>query len=347
MKIIVIVTVILIILGIFWLNQYEYDTEINYHKKLNPKYYKDFTFEMEEKHKDPYLFNQIENGKRIAKNSKIVMCCLARNIEKNYINMKNKLEYIGNQFKDYKIIIVENDSIDYTRDFFVRWSIQNKNVVLLNCMNFGNFFCKLKTQTGYDYGTTSTNRIYRMAKYREECLNYIKQNLSDYEYMLVVDFDLNGNQCMDGIFHSLSKEDWDAVFINGHVPVQGTFGKYTIPYDQMAYADIGTNFDYNINKSKYLHFLIFIYNMIIHSFKTRYDNTHFIPVKSAFNGFALYKINSIKDCSYLGNNLCEHLNLNLQMHKNKKKLYINKLWRGYFDIAGPGSLINILKTHFK
>ena len=82
-----------------------------------------------------------------------------------------------------------------------------------------------------------------------------------------------------------------------------------------------------------------------------YDN-QMIPVKSAFNGYGLYKIKSIMNSSYLGNLQCEHLNLAKDMINNKKKLFINPLWVGYFNKQGPkGGLIyqiyDITKTKYK
>jgi hypothetical protein len=40
--------------------------------------------------------------------------------------------------------------------------------------------------------------------------------------------------------------------------------------------------------------------------------------------------------TYIGNEkLCEHVNLNMCMHLNGEKIYINPLWKGYFTRQGP------------
>lgn len=340
---------ILIILGIIivgiTLNHFDHNSEINYHKKLNPKYYENISFEMDEKYKNDEIYNNIETGKNIAKNSKIVICSLARNIESCFQDTKKKFEFIGNNFDKYKIVIFENDSKDNSRSLIKNWTKENPNVILLDCLKFGDYDCNLKTKTGYEYGMTSRDRIKKMAMYREEYLNYVKTNLNSYDYMLVSDFDLNGNQSMDGMFHSLSKKDWDAVFINGHNPFEGTFGRITGIYDGMAYVDINSKLKYNFNNN-FVNILISIYNIILQNCKVNLSKQCFIPVKSAFNGYGLYKIDSIKNSSYIDDYYCEHLNLNLDLYKKNKKLYINKLWKGYFEPQGPGSCIDIIKSQF-
>ena len=329
-------------------NHIEHASKIEYHKLLNNNYYKNDTFEMVEKYKNKEIYNNIENGKHIAKNSKLAICCLARNIEGNFNNMKKNIEYIGKHFSNYKVVIFENDSEDNSRKLLFNWTKENSNIILLDCLNYGdyNHQCKLKTKKGYDYGAVSYDRINRMAKYREECLNYVKTNLNSYDYMLVVDFDLKGNQSIDGLFHSLAYKNWDAIFINGRIPLEGTFGTYTIIYDGMAYADINNDFNYNINNNSFKKLLLLLFNTQNQNYKMN-KNICFVPVKSAFNGYGLYKIDSIKDSSYIGDNYCEHLNLNLDLYKQNKKLYINKLWKGYFNVQGPGSVIDFINSHFK
>lgn len=340
--------IIILFISSVILNYIENSSNIEYHKLLNKNYYINETFEMEEKYKNQEIYNNIENGKIIAKNSKLAICCLARNIKSNFENMKKKLEHIGKYFSNYKIVIFENDSEDNSRELLFNWSKENLNVTLLDCLNYDdyNHQCKLKTKKGYDYGSVSYDRINRMAKYREECLKYVKQNLNSYDYMLVVDFDLKGNQSMDGLFHSLAYKNWDAIFINGRIPLEGTFGTCTIIYDGMAYADINNDYNYDINNNSIKKLFLLMLNTQNQNYKMN-TNKCFVPVKSAFNGYGLYKIDSIKDSSYIGNNYCEHLNLNLDLYKNNKKLYINKLWKGYFNVQGPGSFIDFIKSHFK
>jgi hypothetical protein len=177
-----------------------------------------------------------------------------------------------------------------------------------------------------------------MATYREQYLDYVKNNLSDYDYMLVVDFDLQGNSSIDGLFHSIANENWDAIFINGKTGAYGFFGLVIFTYDGLAFIDIDSDFD--VLGNSYTTTLKNVLNMTC-KLKNRYD---LYPCKSAFNGYGLYKINSLikYKASYIGDQLCEHSNLTKNIVQNNGKIFINPLWYGYFNIQGPGGLIDLI-----
>lgn len=300
----------------------EFKRKINFHKVLHPKKYNILTLE-------EYDNKNSTSGKNIAKNSRIAICSLGRNISKSFSSNSKNFEYIGEQFGDYKIVFFENDSVDNSRDLLTNWATENKNVVLLDCCNLGSCDCKLKTKKGYDIGWNSTERMSAMSDYRNKYLNYVKNNLPDYDYMLVVDFDLDGAASIEGIYDSLYQTDWDAIFCNGKFPIPGTFGLVLMTYDALAFVDI--NKDYKVKITNYE----LLKNYITINGK---KDINMMPVKSAFNGCGLYKVNSIKNCSYDGNLSCEHANLAKQIYDGNGKLYINKNWSGYFGIQGPETI---------
>ena len=316
---------LIIIIIIFYLisTLIESHYKINYHKYWNPNLYKLPAVT----NIDNININNINKGKQIANNSNIVICGLARNISKHLEDTKIKMEYIGKQFKNYKILIFENDSEDNTRELLKKWSIDNLNIILLDCCQLNDCECKLKKKKGYEYGTFSNDRLKNMAIYRQQYINYINKNLSDYDYMLVTDFDLIGVININGLYDSLSKNDWDGIFCNGTVPMYGSYGLITVTcYDALALI---------INKDDpYKNDLInLIYRYYI--VKKKSKQYHYLPVISAFNGYGIYKIKSIKDCTYIGNSdLCEHLNFNKCLIDKNSKLFINFKWIGYFDIQG-------------
>lgn len=282
--------------------------------------------------KDKEFINNANKGRSIALNSKIAICCLVRNNSNIFEKTKARIEYIAQHFKEYKIIIFENDSTDKSRELIKNWSNINNNVILLNCCHLQNCDCKLKTKKGYEYGSFTKERLCKMALYRQEYLNYVLYNLNHYDYMLVIDFDLDGNANLDGLFDSLNKSNWGGIFCNGQVPLYGTLGTKTIIYDSIATVfieeDYNKMFDYNILK-KYLDM----------NTKTNQEKNHFIEVKSSFNGYGIYKIKSLSDCSYIGNdNICEHINLAKCLHDKGEKLFINSYWLGYFNIQGDSPL---------
>jgi hypothetical protein len=126
---------------------------------------------------------------------------------------------------------------------------------------------------------------------------------------------------INGLMHSISQNNWDAIFINGRSSCRGCLGLLTYAYDSLAY----------VNKTQSNQ----IYNSVVMNYKLL-TNNNLIKVKSAFNGVGLYKISSILKASYISNEpICEHIKLHKSMIKNgKNKLYLNPQWIGYFDTQG-------------
>jgi hypothetical protein len=295
---------------------------------LHPECYDDVNHGDIELDKDDYppkIFKDIEKGKDMAKNKTIAICGLCRNTETSLPKMKKKLESLGSKFKDYEIVLFENDSTDNTRELIKEWCKENDKVILLECDEAKD--CKLNEKHGYD--GSNNRRLEKMANFRERYLKYVKEK--EFDYMLVVDMDLEGNQVIDGIFNSIghTDQDWGAIFINGRVawPII----QCSHLYDSLAFIpeNIPDN-DLELPATGRNKFNLLLANLNL------YNKTELHEVKSAFAGFGLYKVPALKNCSYIGNNnLCEHVNLNICMYKQGEKLYINPLWKGYFNRQGP------------
>jgi len=319
------------------LAEFECYTKYNFHQYWNPDLYNGNTFYFDDTVDEKYHMMSYR-GRKIAKHKKIVICGLARNVMKNIEIKLQKLSFLGRHFKDYRIVCFENDSSDGSRDFLKKYSKKNNKFILLNCCNMGSCCCKLKKQEGYSLGQFSKGRMENMAIFREEYVKYIKKYLSGYDYVLVTDFDLQGNHSFDGFFMSLIN-NYDATYANGRTSMRGLFGSTTIAYDCLAYLDIDSDFSPG--------------NLILDAMRNYYlmnkkINDHvIIPVKSAFNGYALYKMHAFLDGSYLGDPICEHVNFSKKLHKNGHKQCINSLWESYSDIQGPGGIVQIIKQIHK
>ena len=333
LKILVIAVLIFIVLFLI-----DYYSNINFIEYTHSEYYNEKPVYFDDNVSIDIKQKSLQ-GRILSKEKKIVLCGLARNVEKVINESIKKLEFIGEHFKDYKIVIFENDSSDNTRNLIKEYSMKNNKIILLNCIHLGSEECILKNKIGYEYGITSKNRINKMAQYREEYLNYVKKNLLDYDYMLVCDLDLGGNHCIDGLFTSIAKSNWDAIYINGRTTYWGMYGLLTIPYDSMAYINCESDY---VNNSDLLT-LIFNYSSMNNDIN---NSDEFYEVKSAFNGYGLYKISSIKNASYIGDSICEHNNLAKNIYDNCGYQYINKYWVGIFNIQGTNNPLLYL-TNFK
>jgi hypothetical protein len=331
-----IIWIILIILLLFlvFLNA---DKITNLHQKTNPEYYRDPFFNVNGVKQEDVLI-----GKRMALKNKIVLCGLCRNIEKNVSKNIELMEMVGSQFMDYKIVLFENDSDDQTREIIKNHSIHNPNVILLDC-GPNNPDCKLKEINLYDYGQLSSQRIGKMGFFRNQYHQYIKNNLSDYDYVMMIDMDLEGYFNMDGLFETIAKPSWDAVFVNGRVD----FVLGSMMYDSLAYVKSDGNYDdflfdqqNNHNKFK------FTKNFLSNLFEIK-ENNKWIPVKSAFNGCAIYKMETVLSSNFDGNSICEWINFHRNASANgKNRFYLSRDWVMYVGFQGP-SPRKIVSTFFK
>lgn len=305
---------------------------MNMHEKINPDMYA-LTYNPE---LPSVIMEDVKKGEAIASASKIAICCLARNCEKLVAKNVKRLESIGKQFSEYKIVIFENDSSDNTRELF-----KKENVDLIKCDKLGSTECIFKYKEGYTYGLTASSRIKKMGFYREQYLDHVKNHYSHYDYMLVVDFDLDGGTNLNGLFHSLSQKDCGAISINGRIHVIGTFGAVSGAYDALAF--ISKENDYNDYKLSNNSIKSVVKNYISMNY-TLYNTHELVEVKSAFNGYTLYKMDALKNTSYNGDYQCEHINLAESISRNGFKIYINPLWKGHFNQQGPsGGLVTLTR----
>lgn len=326
MKCIYILKIIFIILFIIIIVLHEYELFGNLHRRIYPQYYNDGYFKV----KDINYFD-VRKGKEISSGKRIVFCGLCRDI--GHIISKNieLFEKTGKYFKDYRIILFENDSKDNTRDIIKQKRSKNDKIILLDCGE-QNPNCIYKDKRMYDYGSLSSKRIERMSHFRNQYMNYINTFLSDYEYVMMMDMDLEGYFNYYGLMETIAKDNWDAVFSNGRMGMVGTFGFMDCMYDGMAYVDHTTPIEKIANNQSSIE----VFKKFI---KMQTLNDKWIPVKSAFNGCGIYKMSSIKNISFRPNYSCEWIGFHHQMSINgHNKLFIARDWKIYSGKQGDSFL---------
>lgn len=266
----------------------------------------------------------IQRGKNIASQSSVVICCLCRDIEDRFNVSKSRMEKLGNFFGQYAIVIFENDSKDKSRELLKDWSKDNPHVHVLDCPDTEN--CQFKAKQGYkiDHG----DRIRNMCFFRNRYLNHVKKHYTHYDYMIVYDFDLEGGFLESGIYDSLGREEeWDGIFANGRMPLP-PFGAQTFMYDALAFMKDEKSYN----------------QTILTRFWDQYQlkgdiGAPLIPVMSAFNGLAIYKMSSILDSRYIiAPKSCGHVGLHDNMRQNNHdKLFINPSMLLYAGMQGPAN----------
>ena len=264
--------------------------------------------------------NKVQMGYDIAKTKTLLIICLARDVENNIEMSRNKLESIGNDFLDYKIVLFENDSDDESRVLLKGWMNENENVELMDCCDMGSCDCLLKNAKGYEMGSYSYNksRIDKMRFYREKLLRYATNKYYYYDYVMVYDFDISGIVYKDGLMTSFSSnKDWDMVCANGLQSFPKIVNHGLVIYDSLAFIPDHINYNHSLS-------LIQLDREQM-KLKKHKIGSELVKCKSGFNGIAIYRMEALLNSTYMNSKkYCEHIDLHQDMYnKGYDKIYFN------------------------
>ncbi len=311
----------------------------NFHQLFYPHLYQTHFYEDSlncKKEKLDEFKKQVIKGRQKMSQETVVFAGLARDLEKELPQTIERIKITAELFKDYRVVVFENDSKDGTRDLLKDWARQDNKVILVECA--GNTECKFGEKSMYEIGPFSMNRMQKMANFRNYYLKLIKKRFSHFDYLLVLDMDLDGPWSNDGIAQTIAHGDWDGIFAYGLHSLPGTFATYLTLYDGLAY--VGNNSSYQDAATPIVNYLKM--NFLDLRGVQRCDD--FIPVKSSFSGMAIYKMKSIKNAWYNASRLCEHVGFHEQMAKGGHgKFYINPSLTLFSGHQGPP---NALKLFF-
>lgn len=343
----IIITLITIVLLGFGFEYYLWRTyNINIHQFFFTKMYKktdlsEHLFSCTDAERNSYnKFVQI--GKERMRNQTVVIAGLARNCAKNLPATIERIELTGKAFKDYRVVIFENDSADGTRDVIKAWAAHNNRVILLDCTNAPD--CKFGHQPLYNFGLMGTGRISKMAAFRNTYLELIKQYFSSYDYLMVVDIDLQGPWSLNGVMNSIGHDNWDAICAYGLMTLIGTWGTVFMMYDALAY--VGKQDETGPTMSP---FDLMRHYLRINFWDTFGVNecTGLVPVKSGFGGLAIYKMPAIQNAWYSGG-ICEHIAFHEHMaHNGYDKIFMNPALVILSGHQGPPNFLDVflIKAH--
>lgn len=226
-------------------------------------------------------------------------CCICgtvRNCEPYLNKVFENIEKIGSLFDDYTIIIYYDKSSDNSLQVLKEY--QNKNTKL---------FIYINKEPLSEY------RTFRIAKGRNTCLNFIKENQTEFPYFIMMDLDdVNSKEVnIEPIKKVLNRDDWDSVSFNK--PVYYDIWALSIKPYYLSCAHIGGEAGNAMSK--------YIINILNNAKKD-----DLIECASAFNGFAIYRTEKFLNCYYYG-----RLNLSL-LPKDLIKQNID-LFKGKFDFS--------------
>lgn len=216
----------------------------------------------------------------------LVICGIARNDGETLPRTIRRLEKTGRLFRDYRVVVFENDSTDRTPALLRQWEAENDRVMILS-------------ESLLDLPVLSSGRFPLLAYCRNRYLDYLKgsRDLGGFEYVMVVDMDLKGGWSLDGLASSFAETGWDAMAANsiGYHNLRRTY------YDKLA-----------LQPQSVLKTGLF-YRLCGEGWQFR-RNGPLAPVRSAFGGLCLYRREALLSRRYSGSfggrETCEHQALN-------------------------------------
>jgi len=252
---------------------------------------------------------EVDDTRRVLKNKTIVIAGLIMNGASQITEMRRRCMDMVVLFKDYRIVIVENNSIDNTREMLLKWVEEDPKVTIL-CQDAVSVNTPTCDIPNFMYsGTVSDSsprpeRIARMAFLRNVYMDHIQQYLSSFDFMCVMDLDLRGELYIDGFVHGfreLLKRDTDAVSCNGVIRRDDGF----YYYDSFAFIDEYDPIMWENISEKSTH------DNWVHIHVTHRYSSQMIPdkVRSAFGGISIYKLGSVLKNRYNYSSThycCEH-----------------------------------------
>lgn len=205
---------------------------------------------------------------------KILICGVCKNVASSIENTIQNAEKLGGFFKDYAVIIYENNSFDKTVGLFSEWAKKNPHVVFITE--------RVKEK---DLPASRTEKI---ARARNIVLAHAKDSqYADFSYLVMVDLDFSHPWPIERIIQTIEgPNDWDCVTANG-VNQKGEY------YDRYALRNERFPFGPEILDTWWWKEAADI--KLFFSEKEKRASAY-----SAFGGLAIYKTKSILPFSYSG-----------------------------------------------
>lgn len=265
-------------------------------------------------------------GYKLAENKKIIIAGLARDIKQDLIKNFERISKVWSKpFKDYRVLVFENDSNDGTAEFLEHY-MKKVNPKFIKIDIPADLTDKMKSDgSAVQHGLFSVTRFKKMAYFRNLIVNEIRKNYSDFDYVWWIDLDLKGTVSMDGVMTNFGFAadgyDWDMMSGMGLAgKILDKTGKELCYYDTLAYIPYGKK---SIVKQDYIRG--FFRTMTIHEYKIPERGTPPIQVLSAFGGSSIYKMKVVLDerINYSGEE-CEHICYHKKMIElGYDKIFIN------------------------
>lgn len=235
----------------------------------------------------------LEIGKDEMKKHKVVFSGITRDNAKELPVVIKHLEETGSYFKDYRVIIFENDSEDGTQNILQDWKLINPRVKIIS----------------KNYSNKKRPSIAFLAEARNHYLTELKANpeYKDFDLVMVVDLDMKYGWDMRGLLHSFSHFPmWEAICSNGIYTHSGRM------WDAFSFRS--SQFPADASNPEYWRAAQRIYPV----------GSPLMKVTSCFGGLTFYKRSYIENCQYASlNEECEHIAFHECLQRQGGRMFMN------------------------
>lgn len=286
-------------------------------------------------------YKSVDSGFKKMATRSCVVCGIARDCESALRHtMIPQVERLISYFDDYYLCIIENDSKissgDTTPEILKEWGQKHEKKSHIVCetnneIRLGGWGAK---------SDRGAKRMGVLSKYRNKVLSHVHKYCRNFDYMIVLDWDLENGFSINGIAHTIDTFDkidnWGAVTSMG---VRGRRGftrrrrarlkKY---WDTWAYRDENNYCEFNEKVHK---------NALKH--ENNYIGSNIIKIGSGFNGLGVYSLKRLhKIMEKEGTDLygdgknCEHINLHHKLSEHGYSVWLNPSLVVYYGISTFG-----------
>lgn len=238
------------------------------------------------------------------KQTTIVFGGTIRDVEKYIETSLQNIDRCGQKFKDYSVILYENDSKDRTRSILQALKRPNYHYI-------------------FEDSVKEPHRTERLARGRNKILDKLREiNQNDaYEYFVMIDLDdvNSSGMFVETIESCFQVQNWDVLTgnqSNRYYDLWALRKKHDMEYD--CWKKVKEHSDDPDAIEKY-----------VYSKFPNYPVGQLLEVDSAFGGIAIYRIRAIPDsCNYIGlyddgNLQCEHVPFHKCIKDNGGSIFIN------------------------
>ena len=231
----------------------------------------------------------------------IALCFLLRDGEK-YLekNLKSLISFAQKYLNDFRIFYIENDSVDNTKHILSHYS-KKHYFIKGKHLNINQLYSEdMCEKTGI---INCKSRVRFLAKLRQMLLDLVLDDCNKFTHMCMIDFDFISfdERTLSDMFDLVKTQQMDAIFGMSYCK---TFLFYT-PYD--------------FGSIKPSHKMIPILM-----------NAELTHVTSAFSGFGIYSVDSIRENKAKYNLECDEIE-HIDFNKHFNRLYVYSKFKPVYD----------------